>query len=153
MAVVPFTKANRHLTLGILLMVLGLMLAFAGWQAWMVDKAAEQRANDRAAYARCLGDWGQRLVEAVRQRTEATKELERAGDAKDRTLDRLLTVTEKARRHPPDATAADFDRALDARVAAQRRYERVKDELAQVRRENPYKAPEVVCSNGASAGH
>lgn len=149
----PFRPENRHTTLSLLALVVGIMLAGAGILFWLAerqdarfaDRALERESADRA-YADCLTEFASDLVDTLEARTEAAARLERASAAKDRTLDRLLLITELARRTPPEATAAQFDRVLDARVAAQDRYDRIADRLAIVREENEYVRPEVVCS-------
>lgn len=138
----PFRKENRSATLSFLVIVVSAMLVFGAVQY----KLAQEGEDDRADYAQCLGEWGQDFAETVQTRTGATKRLERAIATKDDALDQLLAITELLGRKPPEASPADFNRALDARVKAQRQYDRVAARVAEVRERNPYEVPEVTCS-------
>jgi hypothetical protein len=108
------------------------------------DRAAARDAADRA-YSDCLTEFATDLVGVIEARTNANIALEQAEARKDRALDRLLAITERARRKPPEATAAQFDKALHDRVVAQRNYIEVRKDVTAVREDNPYVLPEAVC--------
>lgn len=156
----PFREGNRHLTLTILTMVIGLMLIFAAGQLWASEREEDERAAYLAeqaenakereqadrAYADCLTKFAADLVDTINTRTDATIRLERAAERKDDALDRLLFVTALTREIPPEATAEEFDAALRARVAAQEDFEKVKRQVDEVRADNPYAKPKATCT-------
>lgn len=149
----PFRAENRHTTLALLAIVVGVMLAGAGMLFYLAEREDDRQdaralAREQAdrEYADCLSEFAADLVDTIEVRTEASARLERVGAEKDRALDRLLQITELARRTPPEATAQQFDAALAARVAAQARYDEVAEKVAEIRADNRYVSPKVVCT-------
>lgn len=157
----PFREGNRHMTFSILVMVTGLVLVLCAVQLWAFDRASDRRlerieaaaslAEEQATTAKetvaCLNKFSDDLIDTLRISRDATKRIEAASVRKDAALDRLLSITRLTRLVPPEATARDFDRALAARVVAQRRFDRIKEEVDRVRDRNPYVAPKATCDN------
>ena len=141
----PFRRENRHVTLSLIIIVASLLVVGIGVQALLAQQDNADRDRRDRAYADCLTDFASNLVDTIERRTEAGIRLDEAEEMKSRALDRLLRITELARRTPPEATSAAFDRALDARVAAQQHYLAVKREVDAVRDSNEYVSPEAAC--------
>lgn len=156
----PFREENRHLTLSLIAIIVGLFVIAIGVQAYLVvDDNKDRDAADRE-YADCLTRFAGDLVDTIETRTDATARLERAsarldeaGEQKDAATDEVFRIVLLARRTPPEATEQQFDAALAARVRAQDRYAEVKTAVADVRAEvedvraaNPYEKPKAVCS-------
>lgn len=141
--------AHRNNIVLVLSSFIVIVLAVQIWLAQQ-DDAARDREQERQdhrdrAYAECLSQFASELVEALERRTSAATAVERAEERKDAALDSLLSITELSRRRPPKATAAEFDQALRARVAAQEQYERVRSQQRATRRQFDFQNPEVVC--------
>lgn len=110
----PFRAENRHTTLTLIAILVSIFLVGAGVMFWLAEReddrqeraAYEREVADRA-YADCLTDFAADLVDTLDTRTTAAARYERvrtrletASADKDRALDRLLFVTELARRTP-----------------------------------------------------
>lgn len=127
------------LVAGLCAVVLGIQIVITQHQADAA--AAREAAQNRAdrAYADCLTRFASDLVDTLEARGDATARLQAAqalvddaAEVKDQALDRVVTVVLLARRDPPEATPAQFDAALAARVDAQRHYDAVARHYARV---------------------
>lgn len=158
---------RRRMTPAIVAIIASVFVVAFGAQAWLAqqdnaDRDAAAAAQDRRdrAYADCLTEFAADLVATIDTRTQASAALERAearlaraNEAKSRALDEVIVTVLLARRIPPEASEAEFDAALEARVAAQTRYDAVRDDVDrirarvdEVRADNQYVSPEVVCT-------
>lgn len=132
-------------TYGLVMAVAALILIGIGTQALLAAQDNAQRdARDRR-YTQCLSEFASDLVTTIERRTRATERLDRAKAARDAATDRVIRVVVLARRVPPEATEAEFDRALEAQLAAQQHLQQVRRQTAAVRRVNQYETPAATC--------
>lgn len=155
----PFRQENRHTTLAVLALALGIMVIGAGIQLGLSEREDDRRqaaiasreVADRA-YADCLTDFAADLVETIEARTDAASVLEEARARKDQALDTLLSIVARAQAYDaddrsdlPPGLLDRYEAALLERVDAQRDYDRVAGKLERTREQNPYVSPKVVC--------
>lgn len=155
----PFSRENRHFTLSIVAIIVGLFVVAIGVQAYLVmqdngqrDRArAEQDAADRR-YADCLTNFAADLVNTLQAGRESAVDLEAARARKDRALDQLIAITARAQAtgaqtqaELPPRLVSRYERVLAERVDAQRAYNRAVRHAQQTREDNPLVSPKVVC--------
>lgn len=157
----PFSRENRHTTLALLALVLGLSLVTAGILFYFSQEAqAEQDRKDRL-YAVCLNDWademevwGQEVTITATKRSAVSRALDEARDRKDSLLDHLIVLSNRAQQLGAESQddlspkfIKDYERTLADRVAAQKRFDRLKRQAEQTVKENTFPdPPEVRCS-------
>ena len=155
----PFRPENRHLTLSLLLIIMGVIAVGVGVQAWLVhqdDEArdAQLRQQERRddAYADCLTEFAADLVESLRAVRAANRELDDARDRKDSALDQLVEISAQAQATGAETQAdlppgliARYERVLAERIDAQRDFTRLKRQAVETQDENPLESPKVRC--------
>lgn len=129
----------------VLTLIISVAMVIIGVQIFVANQQKDARdARDRA-YANCLADFASDLVETIEARTNAGTKVELAAERRDDAVDDVLRITALARKEPPKATVEDFDRALKEAVRAKKDLRRVRKAAAEVRQDNQYTAPEIVC--------
>ena len=144
----------------VLLIVVAVAVVVIGFQALLYqrDTAAEKQAQaDRSkadqAYAVCLTRWGNALTDALRKLQTANKAVDAAEERKDKALDRLIELSNRAQQlgaetqaDLPPAFIKEYETTLSERVDAQNDFDTLKTRLEQTREANPYVAPQVRCA-------
>lgn len=155
----PFSRENRHATLSLIAIIVGLLVVGIGVQAYLaqqtrIDRDQARSTQDRAdrKYADCLTNFAADLVNTLQAGREATAQLNEARDRKDKALDRLISISAEAQASGakteadlPKGLLHRYERALVERVAAQKAYNKASRQYEQSRVDNPLVSPKVVC--------
>ena len=163
----PFSQENRHFTLSLIAIIVGLFVVAIGVQAFLVQQARDDAAQARndfdkeqlkqdakdQAYSECLTNFAADLVDTLQAGRDATARLNNARDRKDKALDQLIVISAKAQAtgaqtqdQLPPGLVRRYERVLAERVAAQKAYNQASRNYVQTRQANPLVSPKVVCN-------
>lgn len=120
----------------VLLVAAALMVGFGVQQARYQADASERQE--------CYETWGRGVIDTLETRLAVTSRVERAEEARADALDNIILTVTALRARPPEAVERDLDTTLSRFAAAKARLERVTEQAARTRSNNPY--PQLRCN-------
>lgn len=153
----PKEKRRDRLRVGLILIVASVFMVSIGVSAALFQVQSNSADKAFAARQECLNDFGTKFSDAANARSDVATEVADAQSARDaaelkrdNALDHVIIVVIQARKTPPEATAADFDKALkdfaaakDELIQAQKTFDKLTKKFESVKNAKPY--PKATC--------
>lgn len=137
-------------TAWLVIIVACLIVTGIGVQAWLFQRAADERDSEAAQQRDCITEWAVALTDTIQLRANGNAELRAATTRKDNADDAVLDVFVDAfitSPPPPQAELEEqFREALEEYVAAKKNLQIVSGTVEGEQAKNPYPVLDLECA-------